>query len=586
MTSPANPLPDFMDAHRPVLRGARHMVSAGHYLAANAAMAVLEAGGNAIDAGVAGGLTLAVVQSELVNVAGVAPIMIYLAETDEVITIAGLGGWPAKASLEFFQSECGGTVPESLLRTVVPAAPAAWLRALGEHGSMSFAEIAGQAITYARDGFIMYPLMAALIRQKEAEYQRFASNRAIYLPGGRPPEVGELFVQTDLASSLQYMADQEAAARAGGADRLGGLQAARDAFYAGDIARTIVAYHEQNGGFLRMADLAQFEAKREPAYSASFNGTDVYACGPWTQGPMLLQALQILDGQDLAALGHNSADYIHLLVEAIKLAAADREHFYGDPDFVEVPMAALLSTDYAAKRRALIDPAEASPGMPAPGDPLSGGAIWPGYQAPEALAEKVYPLDTSYICVADGAGNLFSATPSDVTYDTEVIPGTGLAPSSRGSQGWVDAGHPASIAPGKRGRLTPNPALAIRPGDFAMPFGTPGGDVQCQAMLQTLVNLTQFGMNPQAAVEAPRFASFSFPGSFIPHAYLPGRLMLEGRLAAGGLDDALRALGHDVESWQSWDWKAGAICLIRRDLASGTLEAAADPRRACYAIGR
>ncbi len=579
-------LPSFMDAYRPVVRGTKHMVSAGHYLAANAAMKVLEAGGNAIDAGVAGGLTLGVVQSELVNVAGVAPIMLYIAETKEVITIAGLGGWPKLANLEFFQQECGGDIPESILRTVVPAAPAAWIKALNLYGSMGFADVAYAAITHARDGFVMYPLMAELIAGKEEKYRRFASNRKIYLPNDRPPEVGDLFVQSDLAGSLQFMADQEAAVLAKGGDRSAGLQAAHNAFYCGDIATTIVDYHLKQGGFLRHDDLAEFEAPLEPAAQVRTQGIDVYTCGPWTQGPMLLQTLQMLDHIELREMGHNSSDYIHVITEAYKLAAADRETYYGDPNFVDVPMEQLLAPAYADRRRDLIDMKTAVAGMPKPGDPINGRSYLEDYSTPEPLAEQDYPLDTSYLCVVDDEGNIFSATPSDTSYDTEVIPGTGLCPSSRGSQFWLESDHPSSVAPGKRGRLTPNPAIAIKPGEYAMPFGTPGGDVQCQAMLQTLLNITTFGMNPQQAVEAPRFASFSFPNSFMPHSYLPGRLQLEGRLVDGKLDHELTSRGHEVKSWRSWDWKAGAMCIIRQNLNSGILEAGADPRRGCYAIGR
>jgi gamma-glutamyltranspeptidase/glutathione hydrolase len=578
-------LPSFMDAYRPVVRGTEHMVSAGHYLAANAANEILLAGGNAIDAGVAGGLVLGVVQSELVNVAGVAPIMIYLAEQKEVVTIAGLGGWPALANLEFFQRECAGEIPESILRTVVPAAPAAWIKALRLYGRMSFSDIASSAIRYARDGFVMYPLMAELLHEKEEKYARFQSNREIYLPDGRPPAVGDMFVQTDLGRSLQYMADEERVALSHGATRDGGLDAAHDAFYRGDIAKSIVDYHIQQGGLLRHNDLAAFDAPLEPAVCSQFNGIDVYACGPWTQGPIMLQCLQLLKGFDLQGMGHNSAEYIHTITEAFKLAAADRERYYGDPNFVDVPIDALLSDRYADLRRNLIDTANASPEMPAAGDPEHNLAFerHGGQIAPKDGSD--YPLDTSYLCVIDGAGNIFSATPSDTSYDTEVIPGTGLCPSSRGSQYWVEEGHPSNVASGKRGRLTPNPAIAIKSGDFALPLGTPGGDVQCQAMIQTLLNISEFGMNAQAAVEAPRFAGFSFPNSFMPHAYLPGRLYLEGRLGDRALRKTLSRLGHDVENWRSWDWKAGAMCIVRQNLKTGVLEAGADPRRACYAIG-
>ena len=575
-------LPAFMDAHRPVLRGTRHMVSAGHYLAAEAALAILNAGGNAIDAGVAGGLVLGVVQSELVNIAGVAPIMIRLAGSGEVVTISGLGGWPAAADVEVFRRDYDGKIPPGLLRCNVPAAPDAWITALEKYGTISFAEAAQAAIRHARDGFIMYPMMANLLQEKQENYRRYPANEALYLPYGRPPEVGELFVQADLGRTLQYMADEEAAAA--GTGRAAGLQAARDAFYKGDIAKAIADYHAQNGGWLSRQDLADFRVGIEAPVAIEFAGLRVYACGPWTQGPMLLQTLGLLEPAALAELGHNTPAYLHQLVEAVKLAAADREQYIGDPNFTDVPIAGMLSPDYTVLRRALINSDKAWPGMPPPGDPRSPAAVLETATAPEKMRETVDALDTSYLCVVDSDGNVLSATPSDTSYDGEVVPGTGLCPSSRGSQGWTEAGHASCLAPGKRGRLTPNPAIAVKAGEWVMPFGTPGGDVQIQAMAQVLLNINLFAMNVQAAVEAPRCASFSFPESFAPHPYSPGRLMLEGRMGED-VGAELAALGHKVEWWREWDWKAGAVCLIKAREGGGHLEAAADPRRACYAAG-
>jgi len=567
-------LPAFMDAHRPVLRGTRHMAVAGHYLAAEAAFQIMAGGGNAIDAGVAAGLVLGVVKSDLVNIAGVAPIIIRAAASDEVATIAGLGTWPAAAEPAWFARNHADGVPEGVLRQIVPGAPDAWITALERYGSMSFAEVAGPAIGFARDGFVMYPLMASILAAKQEAYARWPGNAAIYLPGGRPPAVGELFVQADLARSLQYMADEESAA---GGSRADGLAAARAAFYRGDIARAIVAWHQDNGGLLREPDLAGYRAAVTPPAQIRFGAGDVFSCGPWCQGPFLLQILSLLKGDDLAALGHNSPAYIHRLTEAIKLAAADRERWYGDPDFVEVPLARLLSDSYAAERRAMIRDGAAWPGLPPAGGETADAAG-------PARPHEALTLDTSYVCTVDAAGNVFSATPSDASYDGPVVPGTGLVPSTRGSQSRPDPDHPAAIAPGKRPRLTPTPGLARGDDGWWLPFGTPGGDVQCQAMAQAFLNVTAFGMNPQAAVEAPRFASFSFPNSFAPHAYHPGLLKLEGRIPAA-TGEALAALGHAIDWWPDWQWQAGAMCLIHADGRNGVLSAGADPRRPCYAAG-
>ena len=554
--------PAIMDGYRPLLRGRRHMAVAGHYLAAQAALQILEAGGNAVDAGVAGGLVLSVVHSEYVNFAGVAPIMIYSAETGRVETISGLGTWPGALTPDLFQRQHGGEIPEGILRTVVPAAPCAWISALQRHGTISFAEAAAQAIDYAARGFVMYPFMANILASHEADYARWPSSAEIYLPGGAAPEVGDIFVQSDLAASLSYMAAEEKAVAKEG--RVAGLEAARNAFYRGDIAAKILSFHRENDGLLAAGDLADFRCAVEAPLRHRFMDTDVYVCGAWCQGPVLTHALALLQPETLRAEGHNSTAYIHQVTEALKCAFADRERHYGDPRFVHVPLETLLSPQHIAAQRALIGE-HADNTSPVEGVPP-------------------VPRDTSYICVVDKDGNAFSATPSDVSYDTPVIPGTGLCPSSRGSQSWADPAHPSSAAPGKRPRLTPNPALAICDGEFVMPFGTPGGDVQCQAMLQILLNILLFGMNPQSAVEAPRFATYSFPNSFAPHEAFPGRLNLEGRFGPK-VEVELAARGHDVRLWPDWSPLAGAVCLIFQDLQRGTLAGAADPRRPAMAAG-
>jgi gamma-glutamyltranspeptidase/glutathione hydrolase len=567
--------------HRPTIAVTRHAIAAGHYLAATAGFAVLEAGGNAIDAGVAAGIALGVLQSDIVNVAGVAPILIYLAETREVVTIAGLGPWPQALDPEFFMRRHGGKIPRGVLRTVVPAAPDAWITALRRWGTMSFGEVAAAAIRLARDGFPMYPLMAESLGRHAPQLREWPSSAAIYLPGGRVPAAGEIFRQTDLAASLQYMADEERSAhhKSHGRGREAGLEAARDAFYRGDIAGKIVAFFKEEGGLLSDADLAEYRSPVEPPQRRRFGDLEVFTCGAWCQGPVLLQTLALLEGTDLEGLGHNSADYIHCLTEALKLAFSDREAYYGDPARIEVPLARLISPEYAAERKKLIRSDRAWPEMPPAGE-LGRAA---GRFA--ASAGSPYPEpDTSYVCAADRWGNLFSATPSDGCYGSPVVPGTGLIPSNRGSQSRPDPRHPSGVAPGKRPRLTPNPALAIKGGDRFLPFGTPGGDVQTQAMLQVLLNHFVFGAEVQSAIESPRFASYSYPSSFAPYDYYPGRLNVEGRIPAEVTAELARR-GHRIERWPDWIWTAGAVCAILADRRRGVLEAGADPRRAAYALG-
>jgi gamma-glutamyltranspeptidase/glutathione hydrolase len=570
-------------AHRPAIAVTRHAIAAGHYLAATAGFDILQAGGNAVDAGVAAGITLGVVQSDLVNVAGVAPILIYLADKREVVTIAGLGPWPKALDPDFFMRQHGGKIPIGVLRTVVPAAPDAWITTLKRYGTMSFGEVAAAATRLARDGFAMYPLMAASLEKHAERHAMWPSSAAVYLPGGKVPRAGDVFRQTDLGASLQYMADEEKAAAGHGRNGRGrekGLEAARDAFYRGDIAKQIVAFMKEQGGLLSAEDLAEYHSPVGPAERRRFGDLEVFTCGAWCQGPVLLQTLALLEGTDLKGLGHNSADYVHHLTEALKLAFADREAYYTDPAVGQVPLPTLISSEYAAERKKLIDPQKAWPEMPPPGELGASG------QRLRASAPNPFPEpDTSYVCVADRWGNLFSATPSDGSYGSPVVPGAGVIPSSRGSQSRPDPKHPAGVAPGKRPRLTPNPALAIKGnGEQFFPFGTPGGDVQTQAMLQVLLNVFVHGQDVQSAIENPRFASYSYPSSFAPYDYYPGRLNIEGRVPEAVTAELARR-GHQVERWPDWIWLAGAVCGILADKERGVMEAGADPRRAAYALG-
>jgi gamma-glutamyltranspeptidase/glutathione hydrolase len=561
---------------RPTIAGTRHAVAAGHYLAATAAMTILEEGGNAIDAGCAAGMVLGVVQPDLVNVAGVAPIMIRMAD-GTVETIAGLGHWPAALPPDIFMREHGGEMPQGVRRTVIPAAPDAWITALERHGSLGFPAVARFAIRFAAEGFAVYPLLAESLAAHAADYAAWPQNAAIFLPGGRPPAAGDLFRQADLARTLTYMADEAGRAEAKGG-RLAGLAAAHAAFYRGDIAREIVAFQQREGGFLSMADLAGFRSKLEPAVRRRWRGHEVMTCGPWCQGPALLEALLLLERLGLDGLAHNSPDYLHRLTEAIKVAMADREYHFGDPAFGEVPIEALLSDSHLAARAAQVSDSRAHPDMPAP---LLGAGTGPQHVASAEMA-KVEP-DTSYVAVVDRWGNAFSATPSDGSWNSPVVPGLGIVPSSRGSQSRPDPRHPSGVGPGKRPRLTPNPAIAVTRDGGVMPFGTPGGDVQIQAMLQVLLNILHFGMDPQEAIEAPRVASYAFPSSFAPYEVYPGRLAVEARIPEA-TRAALRARGHEVKDWPGMTWLAGSVEVVLTEPRTGLRLAGADPRRPAYAI--
>ena len=561
---------------RPTLMGSRHAVSTGHYLATLAAMRVLDAGGNAVDAGVTAAMALAVVQPDIVSFAGVAPTLIYMEEEGRVVSLAGLGYWPAATDLaRLVAAGDGRNVPEGLLRTVLPAAPATHIEALRRYGTISFEQAATPAMELARDGFAVYPFLANSLADAAEKYRRWPESARLFLPGGRPPRVGERFVQAELARSIAGMIEAERGSRG---DRDRRLRAAHDFFYRGPVAQAVAAYHAEQGGFVTAADLAGFEAPVEAPVSIGWRGHELHSCDVWCQGVTLLETLKILEDTDFARLGHNTPDYIHRVAQALDLAFGDREAYVGDPKFVQVPTAALLSDEYAARQRARIDPRRAFGGMPEPGN-LPGHASRRAALQASRGATAMAP-DTIYAAVMDKHGNAYSATLSDTSYDTPVIPGIGMVMSSRGQQSRLAAGHPSQVAPGKRPRLTPSPALAMRDGKPFMCFGTPGGDVQAPAMLQVFLNATQFGMQLQQAVEAPRFFSANYPNSFPPHDYYPARLCAEESLPI----DALRALGYDLEVLPRLPPKSGAVCAVMRDPQTGIKHAAADPRRECYAL--
>ncbi len=573
-------------AMRPVLMGTHHMVSAGHYLAAAAGYRILEAGGNAIDAGVATGLCINVVQPDLTNVGGVAPIILYKADTRTVETISGLGWWPRAADPDYFATETGGHVA-GMRGSVIPSAIDAWLTALARHGSMSFAEVAQPAIDLAEGGFAAHDVMLDMLEPRAvARMAGWPTTRAIFLPDGGPPPLGSRVVQKDLGRLLRMLVEAER----GATSRVAGIQAARDRFYTGDIAEQLVRFSDEHGGWLSREDLAEFHVGVEPAVHTNYRGLDVYACGPWCQGPVVLETLNILEGYALSEMERFGPEVSHLILEALKAAFADRDRYFIDPRVGDVPMDGLLARAYAAEWRERIDPARASPGMPEPGDAWryastararTSEAEW---AAPLAAAGPAVP-DTSYLCVVDRDGNAFSATPSDGITTTPIVDGLGCIISSRGTQSWVDPKHPAALAPGKRPRLTPSPGMVLRDGRLVMPYGTPGNDMQPQAMVQFLVNVIDFGMNMQQAMEAPRLATFSFPRSSEPHPYTPGLTHVEARVGAE-LPARLSALGHQVELWPEWSFAAGSLGAVRVDPGDGTLHAGADPRRIAYAIGR
>lgn len=568
-------------AWRPTIAGNHYAVSTGHYLATAAATRALEMGGNAVDAGVTAAMVLAVVQPDVVSFAGVAPTLVYLREEQCVISLEGLGYWPALTDINRLREVGGKSVPQGILRQIVPAAPATHIEALRRFGTFSFEQAATPAMELAEEGFYVYPELSSSIALHVQDIARYTENAATFLHNGQAPRVGARLRQANLARTIGRMIASE---RAASGNRVAKLRAVHDFFYRGEIAREIDAYHRKHDGFMRYDDLAGFEVPVTQSISTRYRDHEVHACDTWCQGIVLLETLKILERDNLPALGHNSTAYLHLLAEALNLSFADREAYVGDPRFIDVPTAELLSERYAMDQRARIDAQRAFGAMPEPGPlrdhPRAGLRLPEPAQGPAPLAP-----DTIYGCVVDRQGNAFSITPSDTTYDSPMIEGLGFVASTRGMQGRLEDDHPCVVEPGKRPRLTPTPALALRDGEFAMAWGTPGGDVQCASMLQVFLNVTQFGMEMQSAIEAPRVATFNFPNSFSPNAYLPGRLCAEAGVGADTIA-ALSALGHDVQVWPERAWSAGAICAIARDFETTMLHAGADPRRAAYAMAR
>ena len=452
--------------YRPLVAGNTHMVSAGHYLAAASGFRILEQGGNAIDAGVAAGITINVVLPQWTSFGGVAPIVIHSAAKNETVSISGLGRWPKAASVNYFNQRHGGELPVGVLRTVTPAAADAWITALRLYGTMSFEQVVTPALEIAENGFpVPFSLHSALVRggdQLTADATGDAgwpTTRAIFYPDGAAPRPGDILVQKDLARTFRRLIEVERDHASEG--REDALLATRDFFYRGDIASEIVRWIQSQGGLLTMEDLAEFSVGVEAPAMGSYKGIDLYTCGPWCQGPVNIQALQVLEGMDLKGMGHNSADYIHHLLEALKLAFGDREAYYGDPDFVDVPMDGLLSKAFAEERRRAIDPERACPEMPQAGNP------WPfqgmdgpgGLRAHPKAAAGILQADTSYACVVDRWGNAFSATPSDSMTNAPVAEGLGFIVSARGSQTWLDPEHPSALQPGKRPPAHAQPGL-------------------------------------------------------------------------------------------------------------------------------
>ena len=563
----------------PPVRGTREMVAAANNQEVEAGYRILMAGGNAVDAGVASVLAAAVTEQSRFGLGGEMPLLIKLKDKPP-IAVSGVGTAPALATVDYYTKrerepwEQPGKIPpvpmQGIRAAIVPGVFDGLILALQKYGTKSFAEVSAPAIEYA-EGFPIAEEFAGMLRGYEPILSSWPASKLFFYPNGVPPKRGEIVRMQSLANTLRDLAKAEKKARG---NRQKKLEAVHNYFYKGDLAKKLAAFSEQNGGLIRYDDLAKFRAEEDRTRSWNFRGYEVHKPGFWTQGPVMLEALQILDGYDLKSMGHNSAEYLHTVVEAVKLAFADRDRYYGDPKFSTIAEERLLSTEYAAQRRAMIDP-NAANNEHRPGDfgtPLKLKATETG--------ENVN--DTTCVNVVDRFGNAFSATPSGAWLPSVIAGETGIPFSTRLQTFVMTEGHPNQLAPGKRPRVTLSPTLVTKDGKVAFVMSTPGGDNQDQAMLQVLLNLIVFGMTPQEAVEAPRFQTEHFYGSFADHVFNPGKLNLEARISKA-VADKLQSLGHKVSVTGNWS-NSSAPTVIFVD--NGVLNGGADPRRARFVFGR
>ncbi|MBY5799416.1 gamma-glutamyltransferase family protein [Rhizobium leguminosarum bv. viciae] len=588
---------------RPEILGTFGVVTSTHWIASAVGMSILEKGGNAFDAAVATGFVLQIVEPHLCGPGGDLPAVIYSKKKDKVEVICAQGPAPAGATIEHYTAEGLSLIPgDGLLATVIPGSFDGWMLMLRDYGSMSVRDVLEPAIYYAEHGHPMLPRVSATIKGLAAFFEKeWPTSCETWLPGGSAPEAHANFKNPVLAETWKRVI-AEAEVKSG---REAQVDAARDAFYRGFVAEKIDDYVKtaevmdasgnRHKGVLTASDMANWSATIEEPLTYDYHGWTIAKIGPWGQGPVFLQTLSILKGFDLAAMDPAGADFVHTVVEAMKLAFADREVYYGDPDFSEVPIAHLLSETYAAERRKLV-------GADASFDLRPG--IVPGFEAQHDLTMKMLGADsktgavyeptmahlsekrgdTVHIDVIDRDGNMVSVTPSGGWLQSSpTVPGLGFCLNSRAQMFWLKPGLPTSLAPGKRPRTTLTPSLGLYEGRPTLAFGTPGGDQQEQWQLSFFLRYAHHKLNLQAAIDQPLFHTSHFPGSFYPRTREPGSLMAEANFGPEVLD-ALRRKGHKLTVADVWT--IGRLTAARRD-ADGLLRAAATPRlMQAYAIGR
>ena len=585
---------------RPEIKGTFGVVSSTHWLASQCAMTVLDRGGNAFDAAVAGGYVLQVVEPHLNGLGGEVPILLWDVTRGRPEVICGQGPAPAAATIERMHGLGLGEIPGTgLVAACVPGAFGGWMTLLRDHGTWRAGDVLDFAIGYAESGYPLLPRTASILAMVEPLFrEHWTASAAVYLAHGVPRE-WQLFRNPDLAATYRRLGRE---AKAAGGDREAEIDGALNAFYSGFVAEAVerhcrVAAMDSSGsphaGLVAASDMAGYESHHEEPVMSDFKGAwTVAKCGPWSQGPVFLQQLMLLEGFDLEGFGFLSAEHVHAVLECAKLAFADREAWYADPDFANVPLKALLSREYAGERRRLagdrasVELRPGSPAGPAPRLPRrEAQSVSPGHwTGTGSQALGATRGDTCHIAVADRHGNLVACTPSGGWLQSSpVIDGLGFCLGTRAQMFNLDPEHPNHLEGGKRPRTTLSPSLALHEGEPRLAFGTPGGDQQDQWTLEFFLAHAVWGLGLQAAIDAPMFHSSHFPSSFAPHDAYPGRVHCEP-LGESVLDQLGRR-GHDVVREEAWS--LGRTCAVGRDVRTGLLEAAANPRGAqAYAVGR
>jgi len=589
---------------RPEIIGTFGAVSSTHWLASAVGMSILERGGNAFDAAVATGFTLQIVEPHLSGPAGDMPAILYSARDRAVRVLCAQGVAPKAATIAKFRELGLAMIPGTgFLAAAVPGAFDGWMLLLRDYGTMAIDEVLAPAIAYAENGFPVLPRVTmSLLPLAEFFKAEWPSSAEVWLPGGQPPKPGTLHRTPGVAAVYRRIL---AEAKAAGGARERQIDAARDAFYRGFVAEEIDNFatrkpHMDGSGrrhasLLTVDDMVAWRATWEESASYDYERYRVHKTGPWGQGPVLLQQLALLKGFDLSAVDTDGAEFVHVVTECAKLAFADREAFYGDPGFVDVPLQTLLSDDYNNSRRALVGEdasLELRAGLPALSEPrlktlltLAGSvmAIGPGGGEPTFAPLPEYRGDTVHLDVVDRWGNMIAATPSGGWFQSSpIIPSLGFPLGTRAQMFWLAEGLPSSLIPGARPRTTLSPTLAERDGEPYLVCGSPGGDQQDQWTLLLLMRHFHHRLNLQEAIDSPMFNNMHFPASFTPRIFKPGVLAIEDRFAAHTLDELARR-GHRLTIADGWS--LGRLCAASS--AGGVIKAAATPRHMeAYAIGR